>query len=341
MDFLEKYIHDNRKEMDGLEAVPTDKIWMNIPREKNKKKNGKKRLHHLKINQSNIWKYAAVAASILALVGWGLWFWHPPQNTISIADISPELAEKEMHLTQLISQKEKEINWENIDKKIHADILNDLKTIEQNTEQTKLDIAQFPDEKIIETLIRNYELKIRILENLNREIEKNKYHEEFEKIFNAKNKTDFSFLLKCIMLLLFLINTQPVLAQVEDSKTIKNEYDGKSTVSLRHAHGPMLVKASPDGKVYIEATISAKAKDRENLDILMNHFNIEGGGLGNNLELQTVSQIESWNTHNNVSTIKFRDGQKPKVLGMLCFRPSYWCRIWKNWNWPINMAILI
>lgn len=160
--------------MDGVEPVPMEKMWANISQKKEKPP-------HLKVVKIQMWKRISIAASILALVGWGMWFFESTPPPISIADISPELAERELQLTQLISQKEKEINWANIDKETHAEILNDLELINQNAEQTKLDINQFPDEKIIETLIRNYELKIRILENLNREIEKNKYYEELEK----------------------------------------------------------------------------------------------------------------------------------------------------------------
>ena len=139
MDNLEKYIKNSRSKLDGLEPVPMEKMWKNISPKKEKEKT-----IHLKIIRPNRWKYISIAASILALIGWGLWFFQSPEPSVSIADISPELAEEELYLTQLISQKEKEINWTNINKSVHAEILNDLELINQNTEQTKLDITQFP-----------------------------------------------------------------------------------------------------------------------------------------------------------------------------------------------------
>ena len=174
MDPLEKHILENREKLDEMEFVPVDKMWESISPEKNN-------IRKLKNNHSNIWKKMAIAASILALIGWGLWFFQEREQPFNLADISPEFAERELQLQQLISQKEKEINLEKIDEVLYGDILNDLKTIDQNTEETKLDISKFPDNRAIETLIRNYELKIRILENLNRQIQKNKYHEELEK----------------------------------------------------------------------------------------------------------------------------------------------------------------
>ena len=133
----------------------------------------------MKINPNII--VVLVAASLLALIGWGLWFFQENDPQFNLAEISPELAKREIQLQQLISQKEKEINFSNIDELQYGDILNDIKIIDQNTKETKSDISKYPDERAIETLIRNYELKIRILENLNRQIQKNKYHEELEK----------------------------------------------------------------------------------------------------------------------------------------------------------------
>ncbi len=174
MDPLEKIIRENRDKLDELEFVPIEKMWGHIFPDKQKKRK-------LKISHSNIWKTIAIAASLLALVGWGLWFFQEKDSPFNLADISPELAEREIQLQQLISQKEKELNFSDIDKVRYGDILKDLKIIDQNTEETKYDLSKYPDERAIETLIRNYELKIRILENLNRQIQKNKYHEELEK----------------------------------------------------------------------------------------------------------------------------------------------------------------
>lgn len=107
-------------------------------------------------------------------------------------------------------------------------------------------------------------------------------------------------------------NAQLITAQVEDSKTIREEYSGKQSVDLTHAHGPLLVKKSPDDKVYVEATISAKAKDRGNLNVLLEHFEINGGGLGTRLEVATDMQIANWNSRNGITTIKFKNGDKVK-----------------------------
>ena len=159
--------------MDGLELVPVDEMWGNISPKKNQ---GKK----LRAVHPNAWKKLAIAASLLALVGWGLWFFQEAESvaTLDLAEIAPAFAERETELQQLISQKESEINFEEIDTSLYNDILTDLKIIDQNTEDTKSDILKIPGERAIETLIRNYELKIRILENLSHQIQKNNNHEK-------------------------------------------------------------------------------------------------------------------------------------------------------------------
>ena len=141
----------------------------------------------------------------------------------------------------------------------------------------------------------------------------------WKKVFNGEKREKIKDKRICLLVSIFLFlalffNATVITAQVEDSKTIREEYSGKQTVDLRHAHGPLLVKKSPDDKVYVEASISAKAKDREALDILLEHFEINGGGLGSRLEVATDMRIESWNSKNGVATIKFKDGDKAKGI---------------------------
>lgn len=182
MDQFEKYIKDNRPDMDRLEQVPIDQMWNRIRQKKAAKNTTQKNTTVKHQRPPRIWKSIAIAASLLALIGWGLWFFQEPApTTFSLADISPSLGAKEAQLIQLIHDKETEINFDQINKEEYKEILEDLEFINQSTMETKSDLFKFPDERAVQTLIRNYELKIRILENLNRLIEKNKKYEELEK----------------------------------------------------------------------------------------------------------------------------------------------------------------
>ncbi len=125
---------------------------------------------------------------------------------------------------------------------------------------------------------------------------------------NWKNPFNLFFILS------FLLMTQIATGQISDSKTIKKEFSNKKVVALIHSHGSILVQKSPDNKVYITATISAKAKDRASLDIVFDHFEIQTGEAGEKLNLQTAFKVDSWNTNNNTTTIKFKDGTKVKGI---------------------------
>ena len=136
------------------------------------------------------------------------------------------------------------------------------------------------------------------------------------KISSAKNGAPNStiFSINSVLFFALLFFTQTIIAQVEDSKTVKKDFAPEDIVRLQHAHGPLVVKNSTNGKVHIEAVFSAKAKDRENLDIFLDHFNVKSSTKGNLLEISTTSEIESWNSNNNVTTIKFSDGKKAKGI---------------------------
>lgn len=186
MDELEKYIQKNRDNADKVEHVPEDEMWSSISKSVGFKPhtlgNGINENSFSRNKPVLLWKRLSIAAGLLALIGWGLWFFNGNETEQSISDAFPELAEKEMYFQRLIADKEKEIGIENIDKETYKEVLDDLKMLNETTKQTKRDIFSFPDnDRAVEILIRNYELKIRILENLNRQIEKQKYHEEYEK----------------------------------------------------------------------------------------------------------------------------------------------------------------
>ncbi|MEO1257692.1 MAG: hypothetical protein AAFZ15_02815 [Bacteroidota bacterium] len=130
----------------------------------------------------------------------------------------------------------------------------------------------------------------------------------------SRMSSNFFFSLNAALFFLLLFFAQTIFAQVEDSKTVKKDFAPQDIVRLQHAHGPMVVKNSTNGKVHIEAVFSAKAKDQKNLDIFLDHFDVKSATRGKLLEISTTSDIESWNSNNKVTTIKFSDGQRAKGI---------------------------
>lgn len=233
MSDLEKYILENREELDRMEVVPTEAMWQKVRAKTVQQKPSAK----VGLN----WKMLSIAALVLALAGWGLLFFKkkepalvplqapPPKVDVPVADkqktpaaqgnatISPEVAEvaqaapkrtppvakrpktkpqtnneaqpqppivteEERQLQMLVAQKQREIGLDTLDRMAYADLLQELDELELTIEQARKDFGGMPqNERLVQTLIRYYELKIRILEQINYEINKQKYHEELEK----------------------------------------------------------------------------------------------------------------------------------------------------------------
>lgn len=232
MSDLEKYILENRDELDRMEPVPEEAMWQKVRTRTTQQKPSAK----VGFN----WKMLSIAALVLALAGWGLLFFKkkepalvplqapPTKVEVPIADkektpaakgepaiapAAPEVAqaspkrtppvakrpktkprpsdpkpqqpvvsEEERQLQQLVAQKQREIGLDTLDRAAYADLLRELDELEVTVEQARKDFAGMPqNERLVQTLIKYYELKIRILEQINYEINKQKYHEELEK----------------------------------------------------------------------------------------------------------------------------------------------------------------
>ncbi len=85
-------------------------------------------------------------------------------------------------MQQLVAQKQREIGLDTLNRAAYADLLSELDELEISVEEARRDLGGMPQrERLMETLLRYYELKIRILEQINYEINKQKYHAELEK----------------------------------------------------------------------------------------------------------------------------------------------------------------
>jgi hypothetical protein len=237
MSDLEKYILEHRDELDRVEPVPEEAMWQRIRANQLPKQAPKKARFN--------WKLLSIAALVLALAGWGLWWFTkaepagpdggqnlfrqaPPAPKVPIAEQpkqpeagqapvaeqqkgtpppalvqaapkvkqriakqpkskpaqvpQPLVSEAERRLQQLVAQKQREIGLDTLDRAAYADLLRELDELEITVQEARRDLGSGPQrERLMETLIRYYELKIRILEQINYEINKKEYHETLEK----------------------------------------------------------------------------------------------------------------------------------------------------------------
>jgi hypothetical protein len=225
MDQLEKYLLENRDELDRMEPVPEEAMWRNI------QKSSQPKPPLEKPKGTNTWMWLAVGAFVFALLGWALLIFEkqPPvekpetkpavESPVAVSDslsgdkqpgvsleqkdepvavipspvakrsspkkpaIEPVRQTDEEHRLQLlVHQKKKEIGFDQLDRKAYEALFKELDELELTIEQARKDAAGFPgNERLVETMIRYYELKIRILEQLSNEINKKEYHEGLEK----------------------------------------------------------------------------------------------------------------------------------------------------------------
>ncbi len=171
---IEKYINKNRDEFDQVVHPPRDRMWEAISSEQGK-------THPWKIQLGRNWRWSIAAAILLALsVGW--WVQRQPQppepGLQNLAHYFPELADEEARYQALISNQETMLEIDKLDKTLYRDIFNELKELEKIHRDYLADVPAYQEQELlVRTLIKYYERKLRILERLSYEIEKQKIHE--------------------------------------------------------------------------------------------------------------------------------------------------------------------
>ena len=179
---LEQFLLDNRSKLDEVESIDTEKIWNNISVEKESEQSPSP-TSGWTLRMGRYWKWSIAASLAIAL---SFFFILSPekkvdnsyqQNYYSLASLSEELGQQEASFKRRIAQKEEEIGLDELDKKAYQEIFMELKLLDEMYNTFASDIPEFNNDQLVETLIKYYERKIRILERLSKEIEKKKHHE--------------------------------------------------------------------------------------------------------------------------------------------------------------------
>lgn len=176
MDQLEKYIKDNRAAMDQMEPLDTEALWARIAPEE---QTGKDRPSAWQIKIGRNWQWSIAASIAIAITAFLLWpDAAPEQLSQSIASYYPELAEQERNYTRQIAQKEADLNLSKLSKSEFREVFEELELLENLHQEYIKDIPEFGNnDRLVQALIKYYEHKIRILERLKNEVEKQKNHE--------------------------------------------------------------------------------------------------------------------------------------------------------------------
>ncbi|GJM33507.1 MAG: hypothetical protein DHS20C18_25080 [Saprospiraceae bacterium] len=176
---LEKYILEQREALDQVEKPRVEQIWKGIQQEKTNLEPTSG--WHLQIGK--FWKWS-LAASFALLISMGIGLYLKTTSgaqQVDLADYYPELAKQEEVYRQMVAQKEAGLELNNEEKIAFRDILSELDQLDKLHKESLADVPQYVDnDRLVETLLRYYERKIRILERLSKEIEKQKNNENRE-----------------------------------------------------------------------------------------------------------------------------------------------------------------
>lgn len=168
VDRLEQFVEQNREGLDS--QVPSLKVWAEIDR------NLEERRPSARIRP--MWRALSVAASVVVLLGVGAVigmyaykFAHPVQLP-TLAEIAPEYAELERYYTSQVNNRLQELSRFDQAQTVQPD----LQQLDELYEELQKELDQAPkgsEEQIIEAMIRNYQIKLDILERVLEKIQAN------------------------------------------------------------------------------------------------------------------------------------------------------------------------
>ncbi|MCB8994442.1 MAG: hypothetical protein H6538_02420 [Bacteroidales bacterium] len=180
-DKLEQFILENREEFDSFDPPRADKILGKIQSESKIKRGG-----------PNYLKFFSRAAGIALIFGLSYLLndFIDKQHEIKLSERRssdiyeqlPELKEAENYYSSLVSEKMNEMKpFLSDNPGIKMDITTDLTELDSIYTSLKNDLKDnVANDQIIEAMIQNYRMKLRILEDLQSEI-KNENKNDYEK----------------------------------------------------------------------------------------------------------------------------------------------------------------
>jgi hypothetical protein len=152
---LEDFIKDNKKEFD--KDRPSLALWDKIELELDKKKN--KAPVRLRV-------WYSIAASVIILLGVGFFTMYPLKNErMSVADVNPVYAKKEVKFCNLIEQKRDSLQiFEGANPELYRQFNADLQKLNQTYEGLRKDLATSPNQQlVVKAMIKNLEIQLQLV----------------------------------------------------------------------------------------------------------------------------------------------------------------------------------
>ena len=205
MDKLKNFIDENRHEFETFKAP--DALWANISQQLQKSesqgnkrkekvvKTTKKSTKVVKMYSFSRPMLMRVAASVLILLVLGLgWVSYKMDKLNNAVAQNPQLSETEQYYDKIFQAKLVEVKSYEQDDLYDPDLLTDIQELEQIYNDLRNDLKEDANnEQVMEAMIRNYRIRIELLERMLEEIKtkkKPKYNFEEKNKNNQKQDED-------------------------------------------------------------------------------------------------------------------------------------------------------
>jgi hypothetical protein len=192
MDKFKNFINENRNEFETFSAP--DALWAGISQDLQKhlkaskqEENKGKVVKMYAFSRPLLMRVAAGVALILA-VGIG-WIFYQMDKMNHIAQVNPPLSKTEQYYDDVFQAKLIELKQYEQDDLYNPELLDDIQELEQIYNDLRNDLKEDANnEQVIEAMIRNYRIRIELLERMLDEIKTKKNPTQDEKEAHKNNE---------------------------------------------------------------------------------------------------------------------------------------------------------
>lgn len=181
---LEKYLSRERNNLD-VESPDDDAIWKGIQKGLHNEKPGEKHM----TGKSGMIRIRNIAAAVFILFSLGyiandIINGKISDRRITLSSIDSELGRRELEYKTLVNFKTKEVrSFTGPRDEVIKELFEEINKLDPIYDQALKDLKELgPNEKVIQTIFDTYEQKIRLLELIIFETNKQNSHENNEKI---------------------------------------------------------------------------------------------------------------------------------------------------------------
>ena len=153
---LEEYVKSHKKDFDF--DSPSEELWGKIANKLDEQK-VKKPL------RLQVW--IGIAASLIVIMGIAFLYTYPSKSEeVSIADVNPSYAKKEMRFASLIEEKKDSLQvYAKENPALYKKFSEDLQKLDADCDHLKQELQSSPNPRfIVKAIVRNLELQLEIID---------------------------------------------------------------------------------------------------------------------------------------------------------------------------------